>query len=102
MSDNTKKLRVLRARTDHDLLILIQRELERGFALADVATTRSSPLFAQAQAACEKARTLLTKISGLSQNDRAPIEATLKGLRSRLDQVPTPAKESQYPLSCAW
>ena len=36
MSSNTQKLRVLRARTDHDLLVLIDRELDRGFALVDV------------------------------------------------------------------
>ena len=47
MSSNTQKLRVLRARTDHDLLILICRELDRGLLLVNVAATKSSPLFAE-------------------------------------------------------
>jgi hypothetical protein len=33
MSDRTKKLVSIRHRTDHDLLILVSRELDRGFAL---------------------------------------------------------------------
>jgi hypothetical protein len=33
------------------LLVLVSRELDRGFALLDVATTRTSPLFAQAERA---------------------------------------------------
>ena len=58
MSTNTKKLRVLRSRTDHDLLVLVQREIDRGLALVDVATTRNSPLFAQAEKAFATAQTM--------------------------------------------
>ena len=59
MSSNTQKLRVLRARTDHDLLILICRELDRGLLLVNVAATKSSPLFAEAQRAWEAAAALI-------------------------------------------
>jgi hypothetical protein len=88
MSTNTKKLRVLRSRTDHDLLVLVQRDLDRGFTLVDVATTRSSPLFAHAEKAYQAAATLLPRISALSEDDRLRIEGRVKQLRSRLDQVP--------------
>jgi len=48
MLSNTQKLRILRARTDHDLLVVVSRELDRGLALVDSATSRNSPVFAQA------------------------------------------------------
>ncbi len=51
MSDRTRKLVSIRNRTDHDLLILVQRDLDRGLTLVAVATTRTSPLFAQAEKA---------------------------------------------------
>lgn len=101
MPSDTQKLRVLRSRTDHDLLILVQRELDRGLPLVDLAPTRNSPLFAQAEKAHETAMTWLSKISGLSESDRERIESRLKELRSRLDRVPAVAKVEQYPLSCA-
>ncbi len=47
MSSNTQKLRFLRARTDMDLTVLVQRELDRGLALVEVAATRNSPVFAR-------------------------------------------------------
>jgi len=36
MSERTQKLVALRSRTDHDLVVLVQRELDRAFALVDV------------------------------------------------------------------
>ena len=101
MSTNTQKLRVLRSRTDHDLLALVRRELDRGFALVDVAASRNSPLFTQAEKALSTATALLPRISGLSQDDRLSSEETLKGLRSRLDQVPAYANVRPYPASVA-
>ncbi len=101
MSTNTQKLRVLRSRTDHDLLILVGKELDRGFALVDVAPTRNSPLFAQAVKAHGTATSMLPRISGLSQDERSRIEARLKELRSRLDQVPAYANLRSYPATFA-
>jgi hypothetical protein len=88
MGDRTRKLVALRARTDHDLPVLVQRELNAGFALVDAATTRNSPLFAKAEKALSTAATLLPRISGLSQDDRLRIEGKVKELRFRLDLVP--------------
>ena len=101
MTSNTQKLRVLRSRTDQDLLFLVQRELDRGLALVDVAATRTSPLFAQAVRAHSTAAELLPRIAGLSQEDRLCIEAKLKELRSRLDQAPLYANMRSYPASVA-
>jgi hypothetical protein len=101
MSDRTRKLAVIHAKTDHDLEILVQRELDRGFALLELATTRNSPLFAQAGKEYETATTLLSKIIGLSESDRERIESKLKELRSRLDRVPAVAAVNQYRLSVA-
>ncbi|HLK66628.1 MAG TPA: hypothetical protein VKU19_24505 [Bryobacteraceae bacterium] len=88
MSSNTQKLRVIRSRTDHDLLILIQRELDRGFALVDSAISRNSALFALAQKSQETALSLLPKICGISDQDRLRIETSLRELQFRLDRVP--------------
>jgi len=83
----TAKLAALRQRTDNDLLILIERELDRGIALANVASARSSPMCRQAEAAYDQARILLQKISGLCPNDSMRVAAKLKELRQALDRV---------------
>ena len=101
MSDRTRKLIALRSRTDHDLLVLVNRELERGFALLDAATSRNSPPFAQAEKAFVAATAMLPRIAGLSADDRQRIEAKLKQLRARMDEVPTYANLRSYPASVA-
>ncbi len=101
MSSNTQRLRVIRSRTDHDLLILIQRELDRGLTLVKVTATRNSPTFAQAQKAHETVMSLLPKISGLDDCDRQRIEDKVKELQSRLDRVPMYANVRSYPASAA-
>jgi hypothetical protein len=101
MSDRTKKLVSIRNRTDRDLMILVQRELDRGLILVAVATTRTSALFAQAEKSYKIATTILPRISGISQDDRLRIELSLRELRSRLDQLPTFAKVGRYTASVA-
>jgi hypothetical protein len=101
MSDRTRKLISLRHRTDHDLLILVSRELDRGFALVDVATTRTSPLFAQAEKAYDTASAISPRISDLSEGDRLHHESRLKELRVRLDQVATFVNVEHYTLLVA-
>jgi hypothetical protein len=97
MSDRTRKLVSIRHRTDHDLLILVSRELDRAFALVDVATTRTSPLFAQAEKSYDTASAILPRISGLGEGDRLHLESRLKDLRVRLDHVATLARVDRYP-----
>lgn len=101
MSDRTKKLVSIRHRTDHDLMVLVSRELDRGLALVDVAATRTSPLFAKAEEAHDMARAILPRISDLSEGDRLRLESRLKELRSRLDQVATFARVERYTASVA-
>ena len=101
MSDRTRKLVSIRHRTDQDLLVLVSRELDRGFALVDVATTRTSPLFAQAGKAYDTARAILPRIADLSEGDRQHLESRLKELRVRLDQVATFATVDRYLASVA-
>jgi hypothetical protein len=101
MSSNTQKLRILRARTDHDLLVVIGRELDRGLAFADAAASRNSPVFAQAVKAHETAAALLPRISGVSEDDRLRIEGKTAELRFRLDRVPVYANVRPFPASVA-
>jgi hypothetical protein len=101
MSTNTKKLAVLRSRTDHDLLILVRRELDRGFTLVDVAASRNSPMYAKALKAYETAESLLPRITELSHEDRARLHSQLKELRQRIDMVPAYANVRTYMTSFA-
>ena len=101
MSSNTQKLRILRARTDHDLLVVVSRELDRGLALVNSATTRNSPLFGQAEKALSTATTLLPRICGVSQDERLRIEARATELRSLLALVPAYAAVRPLPASVA-
>ena len=101
MSDRTRKLVSIRHHTDHDLQVLVNRELDRAFALLDAATTRTSPLFAQVVKACDTARVIFPRISGLSDGDRLQIESRLKELRVRLDQAATFAQVEPYSVAVA-
>ena len=101
ISDRTKKLALLRARTDHDLLILVSRELDRGLALVAVATTRSAPVFAQAVKAHDTAAAVLPRIGWLSDGDRLRLESKLEELLFRLDQVAVVCERAIIPISVA-
>jgi hypothetical protein len=68
--------------------VLVSRELDRGFALVDVAATRTSPLFAQAEKALSTVTALLPRISGVGEDERLRIKGKAKELRFRLDLVP--------------
>jgi hypothetical protein len=97
MSERTRKLVSIRHRTDHDLQVLVNRELDRGLALVDVTVSRNSPLFSQAEKAYDMARALLPRMSDLSEDDRLHLESRLKELRVRLDQVARFATVDRYP-----
>src|SRR5690349_9204841 len=101
MSSNTQKLRILKARTDHDLLILVKHEIDHALTLVDVASTRKSLSFAQAQKTLATATALLPMIAGISDGDRQRIDAQVEELRSRLDQVPVYASLRAFPASIA-
>ena len=88
MGDRTRKLVALRTRTDHDLLVLVQKEINVGFALVDAAINRNSSVFAKAERALSTATALLPRITNVSMDDRKRIEERLEKLRSRLALVP--------------
>jgi hypothetical protein len=101
MASDTQKLRILRSRTDQELLILVQHELDRGYAALEAVLSRNSTAYAQAEKAHASATTLLSKIGGLSDSNRLSVEARLGGLRQRLAQVPAYANLRAYPASFA-
>lgn len=82
-------------------MVLVSRELDRGLALVDVAATRTSPLFAQAEKAYDTAKAIFPRISDLSGGDCLHLKSRLKELRVRLDQVATFAKVERYTASVA-
>ena len=88
MPTDTQKLRVLRARTDSDLVVLVQRQLNHGFALVDAARSRQSPIFSQAEKTHATATVLLSRIASLSGADRQRFESQMKELKAKLEQVP--------------
>jgi len=98
---NNAKLAELRARTDQELLVLIQRELDRALTLADASGNRESAFYGEAEKAYRKVVTLLPKVPDMRQGDRARIEGTVKELRFRLDQVPAAARAQRHPASFA-
>ena len=91
---NHSKLAELRARTDRELLVLIERELDRALVLADVAANREAAFYGEAEKAFRSVITLLPKAPNMGRNERVRIEAAVKALRFTLDQVPAAARAS--------
>ena len=98
---NHSKLAELRAKTDRELLVLIQRELDRALVLADVAANRESAFYGEAEKAYRSVIALLTKATDVRRVERARIEAAVKELRFTLDQVPAPGREQRRSASFA-
>ncbi|HTT62572.1 MAG TPA: hypothetical protein VMG35_12045 [Bryobacteraceae bacterium] len=82
------KLAELRARTDRDLVRILNADLERGLALANVAATRRSVFRTQAEVLYARAKTLLPRLSGVSPDELGELEARLKELGMALELVP--------------
>src|SRR5262245_29279112 len=87
-SGTVSKLVELRDKTDRELLFLVEREVNRALAMANVATTRDSPLYIEAARAYENVTKLLPTISDRSPDRRALLETTLKELHIALDSAP--------------
>jgi hypothetical protein len=82
------KLEELRARTDRDLVRILNADLERGLALASVAATGHSVFRFQAEALYTRAKILLPQLSGAAADELAELQARLKELGMALDLVP--------------
>jgi 5-methylcytosine-specific restriction endonuclease McrBC GTP-binding regulatory subunit McrB len=80
------KFEQLRARTDRELIALIDRALDRGVDLARCADGR----WPGAEKACAEARKLLPKV--YDHGERLRLERKLKEVRDRLDELSTSEK----------
>jgi len=67
----------------------------------DVAASRNSPLFTQAERALSTATALLPRMADICKDDRLRIEAKAAELRSRLERVPVWANVRTFPASVA-
>lgn len=99
MGERTRKLVALRTRTDRDLLVLVQRELDVVSTIVGAAISRNSPLFVKAEKALLTAANLLPRISSLSREDRQRFEEKVEKLRLSLAQ--SPAYAASFPASAA-
>jgi hypothetical protein len=77
---------------------MVNTELDRGIAMANVAATAESVFYEQAEEVYVKARTLLPRISGLSSDDRIALRTRVTDLRMALELVPG-ATERKLPPS---
>ncbi|MGA3041365.1 MAG: hypothetical protein ABSF54_11325 [Bryobacteraceae bacterium] len=82
------KLAELRARTDRDLVRILNADLERGLALASVAATGRSVFRLQAEGMYTRAKILLPELTGLTADELTELQAKLKELGMALDLVP--------------
>jgi hypothetical protein len=83
------KLAGLRHKTNRELVILVQRELNRGAMVADVAMTKGSPAYAQTERAYQMVKACLPLISGLDRDERHDLELRLGELGAALDRQPS-------------
>ena len=82
------KLAELRARTDRNLVRILNADLDHSLALASVAATKRSIFRSQAAAVYRRAKALLPGRSGVTAEELAQLEAKLKDLGMALDLVP--------------
>lgn len=76
---------------------MVNTELERGIALANVAATSQSIFYAQAEEVYVQVKTLLPKISGLSWADHTALSTKVTDLRMALELVPGAADRRLAP-----
>ena len=67
---------------------MVNTELDRGIAMANVAATPQSVFYAQAEQVYVQVRMLLPRIGGLTRTDHTALEAKVGDLRMALELVP--------------
>jgi len=85
ISNEGQKLRSLRSKTDQDLLILLEKEIDRALTLLEIATVKASLRKAQAEKIYLVARRVLPTLEGVDRAERMWIEMKMQELRRRLD-----------------
>src|SRR5579862_6087976 len=88
ITPDAAKLIQLRAKTDRDLVIVISKDLDRGLVYASVVSSQDCSIYEKAERIHCEAVILLSMAYGLSNVERAAVEAKLDELRLALDQVP--------------
>lgn len=97
---NETKLAALRAKTDRELLVLIDHELDRVLKLVS-SSDQGSAFHDEAQCAYRKVSALLLKSTDASGWRRVLAEGKMKALRSSLDRKTTTVHELEpYLSSC--
>lgn len=86
---NFSKLAKLRAKTDRDLLRILNSDIDRGLALGNVAATRQSAFYEQAETVYSRTIAILARTSSLHEDETAGLERKLRDLRMALDLVPS-------------
>lgn len=94
------KLAELRARTDRDLVRILNADLERSLALANVAATRHSVFRIQAEAVYSRAKILAPELSGASPDELAELASKVKELGMALDLVPGTMDLEEEAAAC--
>ncbi len=82
------KLAELRARTDRDLVRILNADLERSLALANVAASRHSVFRVQAESVYTRAKMLLPELRGATAGELASLESKVRELGMALALVP--------------
>jgi len=85
---NFSKLAKLRAKTDRDLVRILDSDIDRGLALGNVAATRQSTFYEQAEKVYSRTIAILARASSLHEDETAGLERKLRELRMALDLVP--------------
>jgi hypothetical protein len=67
---------------------MVNTELDRGIAMANVAATSQSVFYARAEEVYVQVKTLLPKISGLTWDDDIALRTRVADLRMALELVP--------------
>jgi len=69
-------------------LPMLNTELERGIAMANVAATAESIFYEEAEEVYTQARDILPRIKGLTRDDHSALETKMSDLRMALQIVP--------------
>jgi hypothetical protein len=77
----------LRHKTDQGLVLLVQKEIDRGLTLAEIAVTSKSKQYVQAERAYLMSASWLLLISGLGRDELRELELRLQELKSALQQL---------------
>lgn len=96
---NFSRLAHLREKTNRDLVRILEAEIERGLALGNVAASRRSTFYSEAEAVYAANTALLGRITGLDSAQAAKLERKLKELRMALDLVPGAMRMEEQPVS---